>query len=109
MIEKDKVPAYIRDIAKRAFPTNEPYRLKVYGRRKVGGEVGLVREVERLVKWCVKHYADACIVERHLWHDDYATASQAYRHGHHNHYIVEITDPIMHRFERDGFYRQDIK
>ena len=105
-ITTDDVPMYVRDILKRSLLIPEPYRIKIYSRNKCGGEVGFQKEIERLIKWCKRWYAEAEIVEWGMWMKYYKCRSSAFRAHHHNYVILDITDPVMHRFEKDNFYKQ---
>lgn len=102
---KITIPSYIKKILQRSQLLNEPYKIKIYGNNKVGGEKGFIKEIEKLIDWCKRYYAEAIITENGMWYKKYATASQAYSHGHHNYFILEVTDPVMLKWEKDNFYK----
>ena len=104
IVEKD-VPEYVRRLLRRSQPLNTPYYIKIYGYTKCGYEKGFVKDVERMVKWCKRYYADARIARDGMFYNLYYNESQAYRAGHRNYMILEITDPGMYRFEKDNFYK----
>lgn len=117
------VPKYIREIVSRlrlsmdyAEGDNPGYTFKLYGKHKIGYEDQLVSDCEKLIKWCQSWYADAYIVSEHFWWNaveqvpgglfaDKAHRRKAYRAGVRNYIKVVITDPVAHRFEKDGFYK----
>lgn len=129
LLTTEDVPKYIREIATRLRPINSSdpiwcdarcqpgYTFRLYGRRKLGAEIGSRQDAEKLVKWAKSWFAHAEIIEEHLWYDHVdigrygysgskAHKAKAYREGFRNYWYVVITDPVCHRFEKDGFYRK---
>lgn len=100
-----KVPKYVKNILYYSTLLDEPYRIKIKSKHKVGGERGFEKEINKLIDWCKRYYADASIIENGMWYKKYATASQAYSHGHHNYFILEVTDPVMLVWEKNNFYK----
>ena len=99
------VPKYVKRLLQGSILLDEPYRIKVFANNKVGGEKGFLKEIDKLIDWCKRWYADATIIENGMWYEKYQTASQAYSHGHHNYFILEVTDPVMLKWEKDNFYK----
>ena len=97
------VPKYIKNILYYSTLLDEPYRIKIKSKNKVGGEKGFEKEINKLIEWCKRYYADATIIENGMWYNKYQTASQAYSHGHRNYFILEVTDPIMFLWEKNNF------
>lgn len=124
MLTTADVPQYIREIASRLRPTTQygekdlaGYTFLLYGRHKVGYESQLETDCDKLIAWCRRYYADAFITEKHFWYDEvemgaYAVPKQvrqkAYRIGYRNHIKLVITDPVAFRFEKDGFYKEQV-
>lgn len=117
------VPKYIREIASRLkltvdYQENDVpgYTFKLYGRHKIGYEDQLRSDCEKLLSWCKRYYADAYIASEHFWQTDVpapnrfgldrAHKRRAYEVGYRNYIKVIITDPVAHRFEKDGYYRK---
>lgn len=105
LLETNDVPKYIRELIKNAILLNEPYKIKIISKHKVGGEKGFNDKVDKLINWCKKWHAEVTIVENGMWWKKYQTASSAYAHGHHNYFVLEVTDPVMNRWEKDNMYR----
>lgn len=120
------VPKYIRGIASRLRETSPDrytddcvpgYTFDLYGKWKIGFENQLYSDCEKLLKWCQSWHAEAHVVSEHFWAAEVAMPQlydvrgsrghrqKAYREGYRNHIRIVITDPVAHRFERDGFYR----
>lgn len=126
LLTTSDVPKYIREIVSRLRLTtdytegdNPGYTFKLYGKHKIGYEDQLSSDCEKLIKWCQSWYADAHIVSEHFWWDlvekmpggffaDKAHRQKAYRAGVRNYIKVVITDPVAHRFEKDGFYKNAV-
>ena len=121
VLTTENVPKYIRDIASRLYLTTDytetdipGYTFKLYGKHRIGYENMLLTDCERLLSWCQRWYADAHIVSTHMWYEEvphpYPCSKwqkhKAYVSGHRNYIKVLITDPVAHRFEKDGFYRE---
>lgn len=125
MLTTADVPKYIREIVANLRPTTNygendlaGYTFKLYGKHKIGYESQLRTDCEKLIAWCNRYYAEATINEEHFWWDDVPTPTgvdypgnkwhrrKAYREGFRNYIKVTITDPVAHRFEKDGFYRE---
>ena len=124
ILEAGNVPKYIREIASRLRLTTNyadgdipGYTFLLYGKYKIGYEGMLKGDCEKLLAWCKRWYADAYIVSEHFWGTDVPVApgglrgdgshrDKAYRIGYRNHIKVVITDPVAHRFEKDGYYRE---
>lgn len=116
------VPKYIREIVARLHLTTDyagsdlaGYTFKLYGKWRVGYENQLESDCEKLIAWCKRYYADAYVAEKHFWYNEiemgpFAMLKQkmkkAYRIGYRNYIKVIITDPVAHRFEKDGYYRE---
>lgn len=118
------VPKYIREIVTRLCLTTDyaendlpGYTFKLYGKYKIGYEDMLSNDCEKLLAWCKRWYADAYIVSEHFWRTDVEKAPggvrgdkwhkrKAFREGYRNYIKVIITDPVTHRFEKDGYYRE---
>lgn len=77
------------------------YGWRLYGKNRCGGEIGLMNEAKRLVKFAKRKYAEAYIVRPHFWNAKYNTRSVAYKHGHRNYVYLVITDPVALRIERE--------
>lgn len=128
ILTTEDVPKYIKEIVARLYPisSTEPvwndartmpgYTFKLYGRRKLGAEIGSRQDAEKLVKWAKSWYAHAEIIDECLWYDRVETGAysysgskahkaKAYREGFRNRWYIIITDPVCHRFEKDEFYR----
>lgn len=117
------VPKYIREIVARLHLTTDyaendipGYTFKLYGKWKVGYESQLDSDCEKLIAWCKRCFADAYVAERHFWYNEvemgpFAMQKQkmrkAFRIGYRNYIKVIITDPVAHRFEKDGYYREE--
>ena len=118
------VPKYIKEIVSRLRLTADyaegdlpGYTFKLYGKHKVGYEEQLQGDCEKLLAWCKRWYADAYIVSEHFWYTDVpepyehsstrAHRQKAYRLRYRNYIKVIITDPVAHRFEKDGYYREE--
>ena len=117
------VPKYIREIASRLHLTTKyadgdipGYVFLLYGKYKIGYEEVLDRDCDKLLAWCKRYYADAYKVSEHYWQTDVSPTpgglrgdgshrDKAYRIGYRNYIKVVITDPVAHRFEKDGYYR----
>lgn len=99
------VPKYIKEILYYSTLLDEPYRIKIMSKNKVGGEQGFKKSINKLIEWCKRYYADATIIEDGMWYNKYQTASQAYSHGYRNYFILEVTDPVMLKWEKDNFYK----
>lgn len=124
ILETGDVPKYIREIASRLYLATDyaendvpGYTFKLYGKYKLGYEGQLVRDCEKILAWCKRHYADAYIVSEHFYYTRVEFPSwigigskqhraKAYREGFQNYYKLVITDPVAHRFEKDGYYRE---
>lgn len=118
------VPKYIRQIVARLRPTTQcgendvaGYTFLLYGRHKVGYENQLEADCEKLIAWCQRYYAEAYVTEKHFWYDEvkmgaYAGPKEirrkAYRVGYRNHIKLVITDPVAYRFEKDGYYKEEL-
>jgi len=117
------VPKYIKEIVPRLNQTTDyaendlpGYTFKLYGRHKIGYEDQLTSDCEKLLAWCKRYYADAYIASEHFWRTDvpapnrfgldHAHKRRAYETGYRNYIKVVITDPVAHRFEKDGYYRE---
>lgn len=118
------VPKYIREIVSRLRLTTDyaegdlpGYTFRLYGKYKVGYEDMLSSDCEKLIAWCKRWYADAYIASEHFWDTDISVAPyglrgdrahrrKAYEVGYKNYIKVIITDPVAHRFEKDGYYRE---
>ena len=124
LLKTEDVPAYIREIVCRLRLTRDyqegdipGYTFILYGNHKIGYHNQLISDCDKLVAWCKRYYADAYIVSKHFWwtevahsrHDDRGTKwhkQKAYREGFRNYIKVVITDPVAHRFEKDGYYKR---
>lgn len=118
------VPQYIQGIVSRLRPTTDyvdgdlpGYTFKLYGKWKIGYESQLQSDCEKLVNWCKRYFADAYASTEHFWWaeiektpsgfiGDKAHKRKAYQAGFRNYIKVVITDPVAHRFEKDGYYRE---
>lgn len=117
------VPKYIREIVPQLHLTtdyaegdNPGYTFKLYGKWKIGYEEQLQSDCEKLIAWCKRWYADAYIASEHFWYTDVPAPTRfsgdnshrrrAYEMGYRNYIKVIITDPVAHRFEKDGYYRE---
>ena len=123
MLTTADVPKYIKEIVTRLKPTTDyeendlpGYTFKLYGKYKVGHENMLVNECAKLLNWCKRYCADAYVASNHFWYadvpaphafrGDLAHQRRAYELGYRNYIKVIITDPVAHRFEKDGYYRE---
>ena len=124
LLMTEDVPAYIREIVPYLRLTTDyedgdipGYTFNLYGKYKIGYEDQLKNNCEKLLTWCKRYYADAYVVSEHFWYhdvipfrtDDFYTLShrrKAYREGFTNRIKIVITDPVAHRFEKDGYYRE---
>lgn len=124
LLMTEDVPAYIREIVPYLRLITEykdgdipGYTFKLYGKYKIGYEDQLRNNCEKLLNWCQRYYADAYVVSTHFWwsdvipsrSDDFYTREhrrKAYREGYRNYIKIVITDPVAHRFEKDGYYRE---
>ena len=124
MLTTADVPKYIREIVTRLKLTTDyvegdlpGYTFKLYGKHKVGYEEQLTSDCVKLIAWCKRHFADADIVSEHFWDTDIPVnpggiagdrnhRHKAYVLGYRNYIKVIITDPVAHRFEKDGYYRE---
>lgn len=134
LLTSQDVPKYIKEIVSRlyelkgkelaeyyenhSYSTDDTpgYVFKLYGRRKIGAEIGSSQDVEKLIKWARSWYAEAELKEEHLWYNDVKHGeydyrgtkthkAKAYRENFRNYWILVISDPVCLRFERDNFYR----
>ena len=123
MLTTADVPKYVKEIVPRLKLTTDyaendlpGYTFKLYGKHKIGYEEQLMSDCEKLLNWCKRYYADACVASKHFWytdvpapHDFSGTRShqrRAYELGYRNYIKVIITDPVAYRFEKDGYYRE---
>lgn len=123
MLTTADVPKYIKEIVSRLKLTTNytendlpGYTFKLYGKHKIGYEEQLNSDCEKLLAWCKRWYADAYIASEHFWYKEVpepyecsstrAHRQKAYRMGYRNYIKVIITDPVAHRFEKDGYYRE---
>lgn len=124
MLTTADVPMYIKDIVARLKPTTDyaesglpGYTFKLYGKWKIGFENQLQSDCEKLIAWCKRHFADAYVASEHFWWTDVPHRAssfrgdkwhkrRAYEVGYRNHIKIIITDPVAHRFEKDGYYRE---
>lgn len=124
MLTTADVPKYIREIVTRLHLTDDyaendvaGYTFKLYGKWKVGFESQLQSDCDKLIAWCKRYYADAYVISEHFWDTDVPAAlygirgdrahrRKAYEMGYRNYIKVIITDPVAHRFEQDGYYRE---
>ena len=125
MLTTADVPKYIKEIVSRLHLTTDyaesdipGYTFKLYGKWKVGYKSQLQSDCEKLLAWCKRWYADAYVVSEHFWWTDVEKTpggfpgdkwhkQKAFREGYRNYIKVIITDPVAHRFEKDGYYRED--
>ena len=124
MLTTADVPKYIKEIVPRLKLTTDyaendipGYTFKLYGKHKIGYEGQLMSDCEKLLAWCKRWHADAYIVSEHFWGTDIPVTPggiagdrnhrhKAYVLGYRNYIKVIITDPVAHRFEKDGYYRE---
>ena len=125
MLTQADVPKYIREIVSRLHQTTDyadndlpGSTFKLYGKWTVGYANQLSSDCEKLLNWCKRWHADAYIVSEHFWMTDVPNTPgyfspgnkwhrrKAYRDGFRNYIKVVITDPVAHRFEKDGYYRE---
>lgn len=124
LLTTQDVPKYIREIVARLHLTTDyaeddlpGYTFKLYGKWKVGYAGQLKSDCEKLIAWCKGWYADAYIASEHFWWTDVPYnpnggfsgdkwhRRKAFETGYRNYIKVIITDPVAHRFEKDGYYR----
>lgn len=125
MLTTADVPKYIKEIVPRLRLTADyaegdipGYTFKLYGKHKIGYEDQLQSNCEKLLAWCKRWYADAYIASEHFWYTDVPAPTRfpgdqshrrrAYEMGYRNYIKVVITDPVAHRFEKDGYYREGL-
>lgn len=118
------VPKYVREIVTRLHLTTTyaendipGYTFNLFGKYKIGYENQLQSDCEKLIAWCKRYYADAYVVSEHYWYTDVPAANEyrgdrshrrrAYEMGYRNYIKLVITDPVAHRFEKDGYYRKE--
>ena len=124
LLKTEDVPAYVREMVPYLRLTTNykdgdipGYTFELYGKYKIGYEDQLLVNCKKLIAWCRRYYAEAYIVSKHFWwsevvpscSDDFYTREhrrKAYRDGFRNHIKIVITDPVAHRFEKDGYYRE---
>ena len=147
LLETKDVPKYIREIASRMrFSTPDEivkgvkrleeknsnldtppeltssdwapgYVFRVYGRRKLGAEIGSAKDIEKLIKWANSWGAACKVLEEHNWYEDcprpntwgYSPKShknKAYREGYRNYWIILLTDPVCRIFEINNFFKE---
>lgn len=124
MLTTADVPKYIKEIVTRLKLTTDyaendlpGYTFKLYGKWKIGFESQLQSDCEKLIAWCKRYYADAYITSEHFWWTDVPHRAgsfsgdkwhkrRAYEVGYRNYIKVVITDPVAHRFQIDGYYRE---
>lgn len=99
------VPKYVKRLLQGSILLDEPYRIKVFSNNKVGGEKGFLKEIDKFLEWCKRWYADATIIEDGMWYKKYPTAQSAYNNHHHNYFVLEITDPVMLKLEKEGIVK----
>lgn len=129
LLTREDVPKYIKEIVSHLQPVSggeyadHPeyevgYTFRLYGKYKRGYENMITNDCEKLIKWANSWYADARVIEEHFWEKDCAvyshgvydytrTMNAADRAHFRNYYVIVITDPVAHRFEKDGFYREE--
>lgn len=127
LTQKD-VPQYIKEIANRLHPVFMEfedengnwwgYTFRLDAKWKCGYESQLENDCEKLIKWCQGWYAHARVIRYMWWYKEVATTTKyglegtmdhkrkALRNGWRNHVYIVISDPVAHRFEKDGFYRE---
>lgn len=127
ILTTDKVPKYIKEIAKRLTPKlieyNDEegdfwgYTFKLKAKWKCGFESQLEKDTEALLKWCRRRGACAKLIRYAMWYnsvpvDDPLDRGSKYhlrkalKQGWHNKAYVVITDPVAQRFEKDNFYKE---
>lgn len=127
LLTREDVPQYIEEIVKRLHPvlmeyTDENgnwwgYTFRLDAKWKCGYESQLSNDVGKLIKWCESWYAYAKVIKYAWWYNEVRTTKEwefkgthwhkrkALREGFRNHVYIVISDPVAHRFEKDGYYR----
>lgn len=122
LTQKD-VPRYIRAIVKRLYPVllefeDEEgnwwgYTFRLDEKWKRNNEKQLEKDCQKLLAWCESWYAHAKLIkymrgyneveyEKNCTHDHKRRVSGECGR---NHALIVISDPVAHRFVKDGFYR----
>lgn len=101
LITTDDVPKYVREITSRMYKTPVGayekeivgYTFTVYGRFKTVYDSRLERDLERLVKWAQRYYAESNII---------ATAfnKRIGKKGYVHFAVITITDPVCRILEK---------
>ena len=129
LLTRDDVPQYIREIAQRLCPVlmefeDEDgnwwgYTFRLDARWKCGYESQLKNDCEKLLKWCESWHAHVKLINYMWWYNEVSTSNEhdfegtswhrrkALRKGWRNHAYLVISDPVAHRFEKDGFYHNE--
>ena len=127
ILTTEKVPAYIREIAKRLAPCLMDfhdddgdwwgYTFRLNAKWKCGYENQLKTDCEKLVAWCNAHNAHSTLIRYSWWYNDAPLPNsnairgskehrqRAWKSGFRNHAYLVISDPVAYRFEKDGFYK----
>ena len=127
ILTNGKVPAYIKEIAKRLKPvlidykTEEGdfwgYTFRLDAKWKCGYESQLASDCQKLIDWCRRQHAHTELIEYCFWYDKVPADGTIWGSKYHlararkkqfrNHAYLVITDPVAFRFERDNYYRDN--
>ena len=127
LLTTQDVPQYIREIVSRLHPVLMEYEdeegnwwgytFRLDAKWKCGYESQLKSDCEKLLKWCKSWYAYAKVIRYAWWYTDVSTSTEheyrgtkwhkakALREGWRNHVYIVVSDPVAHRWEKDGYYR----
>lgn len=127
LLTSKDVPQYIKEIVSRLKPVLMNYEdeygnwwgytFQLDAKWKCGYESQLQSDCEKLIKWCQSWHAHAKIIRYAWWYTDVQTSSlydfkgtkshkaKALREGWRNHVYIVVSDPVAHRWEKDGYYR----